>query len=59
MIMFYTFLNTLNNYKISNWNLHFIHSGVNFINILHVHFSFESKLSSFSLAKFSFVIFGT
>ncbi len=33
-------------------------SGVNFINILHAHFSYVSKLSSFSLVMFGFVIFG-
>jgi len=34
-------------------------SGVNFINILCVRFLFASKLSSFSLVTFGFVIFGT
>ena len=33
-------------------------SGVNFINILCARFSYESKLSSFSLVTFGFVIFG-
>jgi len=32
--------------------------GVNFINIVHEHFSYESKLSSFSLVTFGFVILG-
>jgi hypothetical protein len=33
--------------------------GVNFINTLHAHFLYESKLSSFYLVTFGFVIFGT
>ncbi len=33
-------------------------TGVNFINILSAHFSYKSKLSSFSLVTFGFVIFG-
>ena len=32
--------------------------GVNFINVLQLRFSYESKLSSFSLVTFGFVIFG-
>ncbi len=32
--------------------------GVDFINILHARFSYESKLSSFSLVTFNFAIFG-
>jgi len=32
--------------------------GVNFINILRAYFLYESKLSSFSLVTFGFVIFG-
>jgi hypothetical protein len=33
-------------------------AGVNFINVVSERFSYESKLSSFSLVKFGFVIFG-
>jgi hypothetical protein len=36
----------------------FLTTGVNFINILRACFSYESKLSSFSLIMFGFVIFG-
>ncbi len=31
--------------------------GVNFVNILHTRFSYESELSSFSLIMFGFTIF--
>jgi len=37
---------------------HFWATGVNFINILRACFSYESKLNSFSLIMFGFVIFG-
>jgi hypothetical protein len=39
--------------KLTKWS-----DGVNLINILRIRFSYKSKLSSFSLVMFGFVIFG-
>ena len=48
--------------RISEWSSHIFQTqqiipGVNFINILRTHFSYESKLSSFSLNTCCFAIF--
>ncbi len=49
----------LNSFSLSSLNLVTWKPGVNFINILHARFSYESKLSSFCLITFGFVIFCT